>query len=247
MKRDLESAISEAVLRHGSRKVADLAQDVGVSEVTVRKVLDVLEKRGVIRRFHGEARAYDGDDIPFRMGMRYAEKKRIAGLAAACVEPGETILLEAGSTVAILAELLKDQRGLTVITPNLFIARMFRGGKTRVIVLGGMYQEESESLVGPLARKAVTELSFSKAFIGVTGYTPRTGFTLNDHHRAEITAAILERGAANYVLTDSSKFGASHAAPIAAAPGLIGTVITDQGIPTDARSALEGAGVRILV
>ena len=138
------SAVSQAVLKAGSRKVADLALDLGLSEVTVRKSLDELERQGVVRRFHGEARAYDGDAIPFRMGLRYAEKLRMAVLAAALVSPGDTILIEAGSAVAFLAERLKDSRDLTVLTPNLFIARIFRGTRVRVVVLGGAYQEESE-------------------------------------------------------------------------------------------------------
>jgi DeoR/GlpR family transcriptional regulator of sugar metabolism len=245
MKRDLETLISQSVLQHGSRKVADLALDAGVSEVTVRKILDILEKRGLVRRFHGEARAYDGDDIPFRMGVRYAEKCRVANMAADLVESGDTILLEAGSTVAILAERLKSERKLTVVTPNLFIARIFRGSKVRVIVLGGFYQEESESLVGPLARKALLETGFSKAFIGVTGYTAELGFTLNDYQRADITQAILARGGRNFILTDSSKFGASHVAAIKSEEGRIEAVLTDPGIPDEYRRSLESAGIKV--
>lgn len=246
MKRDLEALISQSVLKHGSRKVAELAEETGVSEVTVRKTLDILEKRGVIRRFHGEARAYDGDAIPFRMGIRYAEKCHIARLAAALVVPGDTILLESGSTVAILAELLKGERDLTVITTNLFIARLFRGSKVRVVVLGGMYQDESESLVGPLARKAIAEIAFTKAFVGVTGYAESTGFTLNDYPRAEITQAILDRGARNYILTDSSKFGAIHIAPISAGGGRVSAVVTDPGIAGTLVQALAVQGIEVL-
>ena len=240
------SAVSQAVLKAGSRKVADLALDLGLSEVTVRKSLDELERQGVVRRFHGEARAYDGDAIPFRMGLRYAEKLRMAVLAAALVSPGDTILIEAGSAVAFLAERLKDSRDLTVLTPNLFIARIFRGTRVRVVVLGGAYQEESESLVGSLAIQAVGELGFSKAFLGASGFTPAGGFTLNDFARAELGRAILARGAENYILTDSSKFGASHAAPLCSELGQLRGLVTDPGIPREHRLFLEAAGVRVI-
>ena len=242
----MEGLVCEAVLKAGSRRVADLAAELGVSEVTVRKSLDALERRGLVRRFHGEARAYDGDAIPFRMGLLYEEKRRIAETAASHVSRGDTILIEAGSAAAFLAERLKDGRDLTVITTNLFIARIFRGTKVRVVVTGGVYQEESESLVGPVAVAAVEGLYFSKAFVGVSGYLPGTGFTLNDFARAEVKRAILARGAENWILTDSSKFGRAHAAVVCTDLSLLRAVVTDPGIPAADRTALEAAGVAVI-
>jgi DeoR/GlpR family transcriptional regulator of sugar metabolism len=242
----MEGLVCEAVLKAGSRRVADLAAELGVSEVTVRKSLDALERRGLVRRFHGEARAYDGDAIPFRMGLFYEEKRRIAETTASHVSRGDTILIEAGSAAAFLAERLKDGRDLTVITTNLFIARIFRGTKVRVVVTGGVYQEESESLVGPVAVAAVEGLNFSKAFVGVSGYLPGTGFTLNDFARAEVTRAILARGAENWILTDSSKFGRAHAAVVCTDLSLLRVVVTDPGIPAADRTAFEAAGVVVI-
>jgi DeoR/GlpR family transcriptional regulator of sugar metabolism len=246
MKRNLEAAVSQIVLNRGPQKVVSLARELEVSGVTIRKVLSALETKGVVRRYHGEARAAGGDDIPFRMGSRFDDKNRIAALAATFVEPGDTVFLEAGSTVSLLADLIKGHRNLTVITPNLFIARLFRGTGTRVIVLGGLYQEGSESLVGAVAKNALAELTFSKAFLGVTGFTRATGFTLNDSHRAELSQAILAKGAVSFVLTDSSKFGASHAAPLCTALSKIHTVITDPSIPEDDERFLTAAGIRVL-
>jgi len=244
--RDLDALVCDAVFKAGSRRVADLAVELAVSEVTVRKSLDTLERRGLIRRFHGEARAWGGDDIPFRMGLFYEQKRRIAALAAALVNRGDTILIEAGSAAAFLAERLKAERDLTVVTTNLFIARLFRGTRVRVVVTGGVYQEESESLVGPAAVAAVRALGYSKAFIGVSGWTAATGFTLNDFARAEVSQAILERGADNYILTDSSKFGQAHAAALCADYALIRGVVTDPGIGAADRAALEAAGTSVL-
>jgi DeoR/GlpR family transcriptional regulator of sugar metabolism len=244
--RNLAAAVSEAVLKAGSRRVADLAPEFGVSEVTIRKILDGLERTGVIRRYHGEARAYDGDAIPFRMGLHYAQKQNAAELAAGLVKHGEAILLEAGSAVACLAERLKSRRGLTIVTPNLFIARIFRGGPVRVVVTGGEYQEESESLVGPLAEAAVRGIGFSKAFLGASGYTTAGGFALNDSSRARLSSVILERGAENYVLTDSSKFGVAHIAPYCSNLSLLTGIVTDPGIPSAFRAEFEAAGLTLL-
>jgi DeoR/GlpR family transcriptional regulator of sugar metabolism len=248
--REIIVAVRDAVLKAGSCRVADLAKELGVSEVSIRKSLDELERQGIVRRFHGEARIYDGDDIPFRMHIHYAEKQAIASLAAALVEPGDTILLEAGSAIAMFAERIKDVRGLTVITSNLFIARLFRGSKTRVIVLGGIYQDDSESLVGPAVCETIRSMGFSKAFIGISGFTIVGGFMLNDIARAEVTRSILERGAEckakAWILTDSSKFGASHAALVCSDLTLIAGVVTDPGIPEAYRRHLEAARVAIL-
>ena len=247
MKRDLAAAVSERVLRTGTARVADIAVDLGVSEVSVRKALDTLEGRGVVKRFHGEARAYDGDAIPFRMGLRYAQKRAIAEEASRLVERGDSILIEAGSAVAMLAERLRDLRDLTVVTTNVFIARIFKGSRARVVLTGGSYQAESESLVGSLAIRGLAEVGFSKAFVGVSGFSPGAGFTLNDPARAEVTRAIFARGADNYILTDSSKFGSSHAAVVCADLSRIRAVVTDPGIPEAHRALIEAAGAHVIV
>ena len=122
---DITNAVLEAIFKSGNSRVADLAVNLGVSEVSVRKSLDKLERQGLVRRYHGEARLYDGDDIPFRMHLHYPEKQAIARCAAELVSPGDTILLEAGSAIAMFAQRIRDTKGLTVITTNLFIARSF--------------------------------------------------------------------------------------------------------------------------
>ena len=243
--RDISAEVANSVLRSGGRRVAELASEIGVSEVTIRRSLDALERRGILKRFHGEARPYDGDAIPFRMGLHVEAKRRIAELAESLVREGDTILLEAGSAVAYFAERLRSKRGLSVITPNLFIARIFRGSGVRVVVVGGAYQEESESLVGSMAVEAIAGAGFSKAFIGVSGFTVEAGFTLNDFARAEISRSILARGAENWVLTDSSKFGQTHAASIAEDLSGIRGIVTDAGLPGDCRLALEASRVDI--
>lgn len=248
---DIADALLEELLRTGNGRVADLATRLKVSEVSVRKSLNELEKQGLVRRYHGEARLYDGDDIPFRMHVHYAEKQVIAARAAELVAEGDTILLEAGSAIAMFAQRIRDVKGLTVITTNIYIARSFRGSKTKVIVLGGLYQEESESLVGPSVCEAIGGIGFSKAFLGVSGYTFANGFMLNDMGRADVTRAIIARatvcGAKIWILTDSSKFGMSHASVVCAEPGLLCGIVTDDNLSTEYRRSLDAAGLQILV
>jgi DeoR/GlpR family transcriptional regulator of sugar metabolism len=231
-------------------RISDISTTIGVSAVSVRKALSELEKQGIIQRFHGVARLYAGDDIPFRMHIHFAEKQAIANAASVLVENGETILLEAGSAVAMLAEKLKSFQSLTVITTNIYIARIFRRSKVQVIVLGGIYQDESESLVGPGVVESLKAVGFSKAFLGISGVTVSGGFMLNDLQRAEITKAILERSkvckAETWFLTDSSKFGVAHAGRILADNEFITGVITDSDIPEEYRVYLNKNGIRLI-
>ncbi len=247
---EIVNAVRDAVLKAGSSRVADLAAELNISEVSVRKSLDELERQGLVRRFHGEARIYTGDDIPFRMHLHYAEKQAIAARAASLVETGDTVFLEAGSAIALFAQQIKNLSGLTVITSNLYIARAFRGSKVRVIVLGGLYQEESESLVGPAVTEAIKKVGFSKSFFGVSGFTIPDGFMLNDIARAEVTRSIMDRGvecgAKAWVLTDSSKFGISHAGLVCSKLSLLAGVVTDTGIPDEYRRHLVAAGIEVL-
>lgn len=248
--RDISDAVRDAIFKAGSCRVAELAESLKISEVSVRKSLNELERQGIVRRYHGEARVYDGDDIPFRMHLRYAEKQAIAARAAELVTPGDTILLEAGSAIAMFAQRVRDVKELTVVTTNLFIARSFRGTKARVLVLGGLYQEESESLVGPGVCESIRKVGFSKSFSGVSGFTIADGFMLNDVARADVTRAILERGAEcgarSWILTDSSKFGVSHAAVVCSDLSLVAGVVTDAGIPDECRRHLAAAGLEVL-
>lgn len=247
---DIANAVRDAILKSGSCRVADLASELHISEVSVRKSLNILERQGIVRRYHGEARLYDGDDIPFRMHVHYSEKQAIAQKAATLVKPGDTIFLEAGSAIAMFAQRIRDIKGLTVITTNLYIARSFRGSKVRVIVLGGLYQEESESLVGPSTCNSIRDIGFSKAFFGVSGYTFANGFMLNDIPRADVTRTILSRAnecaAEAWILTDSSKFGISHAAIICTDMTLLTGVVTDPEITPEYKTYLEEAGLKIL-
>lgn len=131
---------------------------------------------------------------------------------------------------------------------------VFKAGSARVADFVAQLQVSEvsirKSLVGPSVLDAIGSIGFSKAFIGISGFTIAGGFMLNDIPRAEVTRAILERvkrcRAKSWVLTDSSKFGVSHAATICADLSLIAGVVTDSGIPDMCRRHLEAAGLKIL-
>jgi len=238
--------IVKIVSRDNKLSVQQLAKKFKVSTVTIRQDLDYLESEGFLKRIHGGVTALNSDDISSRLVINYESKLRIARKASAFVETGETIVIEGGSTNTILAKEVIKNSGITIITPNIFIARECRKSDNKVILLGGIYQKESESLIGSLTKLCIDNLNFKKAFLGVDGFTVEAGFTSRDMMRAEIAAYITRKSGTTFVLTDSSKFGKTALTTLFDADN-IDYVITDAGILRDYRAYLENREVRVVI
>jgi DeoR/GlpR family transcriptional regulator of sugar metabolism len=207
MLNERQSQILNLLEKDSHTSVKDLSALLHVSSVTIRQDLNYLEKEGLLMRTHGGAVMKDADDISGRMGTNYDKKLRIARKIASLVNDGETILIESGSANALLARELLN-RNVTIITTNVFIARQFRKKvQAKIILTGGLYQHESESLVGKLTKMCIDQVNFNKAFIGIDGYTSNAGFTLRDLFRAEISSHIIRKSKEVYIVSDSSKFG----------------------------------------
>ncbi len=225
--------------------VAELAHVTGVSLVTVRHDLSQLEKNAWLRREHGFAILTDSDDTDARMLNHFAHKQSLAAYAASLVQDGETVFIESGSTNAFLARLLASRASITIMTVSAYIARLLRDGQCDVVVLGGTLQKGTESMVGPLTRMALEQVNFSKAFIGVDGFTGQTGFTGRDMMRADIINRVLKKGAENIVMTDSAKFGQIHPHPLGI-NAQINRVISDSQLAGVYEKALLDAGIEVI-
>lgn len=232
------------VIDQGRVSVSYLAKITGVSEVTIRQDLNLLEKRSYLKRAHGYAIPLESDDVETRMMNNYTLKRGLAEFAASLVNDGETVFIENGSSNALLARTLAEQKRITLITVSSYIAHLLKETDCEVILLGGIYQKKSESMVGPLTRQFIGQVHFNKAFIGIDGFLPETGFTGRDMMRADVVNAVLEKGSEAIVLTDSSKFGAMH--PYTLGPiSRFNRVITDDGLSLDAREQLSESGLQV--
>ncbi|WLI77495.1 DNA-binding transcriptional regulator YciT [Kosakonia sp. H02] len=239
-----QQLILQTVIDKGQMSVSELARMTGVSEVTIRQDLNTLEKQSYLRRTHGFAVPLDSEDVETRMLNNYAVKRDLADFAASLVSAGETVFIENGSSNALLARKLGEQRDITIITVSSYIAHLLKASHCEVILLGGIYQKKSESMVGPLTRQYISQVHFSKAFIGIDGWQPETGFTGRDMMRTDVVNAVLEKGSEAIVLTDSSKFGVVH--PYTLGPvDCFQRVITDENINPEAQRQLQEAGLTV--
>ena len=149
--------ILELLTKDNKIEVSHLAEELGVSQVTMRKDLDTLESKGVIKREHGFALLCSTDDINGRIAYHYEEKRKIAQKAAGLVSNGDTIMIENGSCCALLADTLTaTKKDLTIITNSAFIAEYIRGKSNfQIDLLGGIYQQDSQVMVGPMILQCV--------------------------------------------------------------------------------------------
>lgn len=231
----------------GKKSVQELSQELDVSLVTIRNDLKNLEELNLLIRTHGGAELPPLDDISFRLGNNYPVKQRIALAGAELVNEGDTILLEAGSSIALLARELMKKRNITIITNNAFVARQFRGTRDlRIVLMGGEYQSESETMVGPMIREYLTYYNFNRIFIGMDGYTFEDGVTCKDIDRAEILKDFISTGKDLVVLSDSSKFGRCGIKTIAS-PKEISCFITDDGISPEFKNHIISSGSEVLI
>jgi DeoR/GlpR family transcriptional regulator of sugar metabolism len=238
--------ILEALTRSQKMEVTTLAGMLEVSQVTVRKDLDQLEGRGLIRREHGYACLNSSDDVGKRMAFHYDIKKRIACAAARTIEDGETVMIESGSCCALLAEELANQkREVTIVTNSVFIANYIRFAPTvKIILLGGYYQGESQVLVGPMTRKSAEIFFSDKFFIGTDGFANNFGFTGNNHQRTQTVQDLVEQAHQIIVLTESKKFLHQGVIGLVRAED-VDAVYTDEGIPWEAENFLKEKNVTV--
>ncbi len=135
---------------------------------------------------------------------------------------------------------------MTIITPSAYIAHLIRNTSANIILLGGVYQHQGESLVGPLTKLCIENIHFSTAFLGVDGFDQDTGFTSRDMMRAEIAETILAKNRRNIVLTDSSKFGQIYPSTIGKTDN-IDILLTDSGVSQSDIEFLKSHDVEVHV
>ncbi|WP_159591823.1 DeoR/GlpR family DNA-binding transcription regulator [Streptococcus halichoeri] len=227
--------------------VTTLSQLLEVSKVTIRKDLDKLESKGLLRREHGYAVLNNGDDLNVRLSYHYTTKRRIAEKAAELIQDNETIMIESGSTCALLAEVLcQTKHNIKIITNSSFIANYLRHYQTcQIILLGGYYQPTAEVTVGPLLKEMIRLFHVDKLFFGTDGFSPRVGFMGKDMMRTEVVQEMAKVADQVIILTDSSKFEKPSLVPQIDF-NAVRRVITDKGLNKEALEALTQKAIEVI-
>ncbi|OXM59895.1 DeoR/GlpR family DNA-binding transcription regulator [Amycolatopsis vastitatis] len=230
--------------------VAELAEATGASEMTVRRDLDQLASRGVLRRVHGGAvpASPSGIEPPFaaRATAAIEAKRAIAVAAAELIRDGETIVLDSGTTALELARLLRG-RTITVMPLSLHAARELADAPgVRLLLPGGEPRPGEQALVGPLTLASLRALRFDVAVLSPCAFDVGSGLTAFDLGDAEVKQQALAVAARAIVLADGAKWGRAALAHVCPAdrPDV---VITDPGAPEDQRAALAERGVLVHV
>ncbi|MFI7081891.1 DeoR/GlpR family DNA-binding transcription regulator [Micromonospora sp. NPDC049903] len=246
-----QAAILDRVRATGGVRVGELAIEFGVSDMTIRRDLDLLHERGLLAKVHGGATVAGSTDEPgfqAKSVRQQAEKAAIATRAARLVHPGAAIALSAGTTTAELARRLVDVPSLTVVTNSLPVADILhdQGRDDQTVVLTGGVRTPSDALVGPLAVAAVRSLHLDLLFLGVHGVTDRAGFTTPNLLEAETNRALVAAADRLVVLADHTKWGTvglSAIAPLSDAHVLV----TDDQLAPEARRLLADRVGELLV
>jgi DeoR family transcriptional regulator, fructose operon transcriptional repressor len=234
----------------GRVDVAALAAELGVTPETVRRDLTVLERHGVLRRVHGGA--IPVEQLRFEPGLaardsaQRAEKERIAKAALAELPVEGSILLDAGTTTARLAEVLPTDRELTVVTNALPIALSLsvRPGLT-VLAVGGRVRGRTLAAVDDWALRALGDTYVDVAFVGTNGITLERGLTTPDPAEAAVKRAMVAAARRVVVLADHTKVGVDHFARFADVKD-VDVLVTDSGLDDALAARIEAAGPEVM-
>ena len=251
--RQRHAYILERVTADGGVRVADLARDLGVSDMTVRRDLELLDERGLLEKVHGGATAAAGSALfepgfATKSALRQVEKEAIADAAAAMVEPRMAVAISAGSTTFAIAQRLADVVGLTVVTNAVRIADVLHdtGLKGQTIILTGGMRTPSDALVGPFAVAALKMVHVDIVFMGVHGMDPRSGYTSPNLLEAETDRALIDAGRRLVVAADHTKWGVVGLSSIARLDEAQ-VLITDSGLSSEAREVLAAAVPEVVI
>ncbi len=237
--------------REGRVSVADLSQRFRLSQTTIRSDLDALAAQGILTRTHGGAITSDRTDqglsFDARRRLHTAQKKRIGTAAAAMVEDGEAIALDASTTALSLANQIKGRHELTVITNGLFIAMaLLDAPGVTVLMPGGFLHRDSVSLIGHEGNEFIKQFNFQKGFFSAKGLTLEEGLTDVTSDEVVIKRDWVAQAKRVIAIVDSSKWGRVGFASYASIDQ-VDCVITDGDAPPGMVAALRKAGVDVII
>jgi len=240
-----------AAAETGVLRVSELSEMLGASEMTIRRDLDNLERRGLVRRIHGGA-VHVNHTLLFeksfndRAREHHSEKVAIGREAASHVGEGDAIIIDAGTTTLQVARHIKAH-DVTAVTNTLPVAtELAAHDGISAILLGGDLKGPELCTVGPMVTESLSRMTADILFLSASGFSLERGLTDPDLREAAVKRAMIQSARRAILVADSSKFQAvrfAHIAPIDS----VDIIITDSGLPQSGQRAIEALGVRVIV
>jgi DeoR family fructose operon transcriptional repressor len=241
--------VLDLVAEKGFASLTDLAQQLGISESTIRRDLDFWDQQGMLKRTHGGAVSRP-ESLAFpaledRSTSQLEEKKRIARAAAARIHDGDAILLDGGTTTLEVARLLVGRR-LQIVTNSLPIANLFASSReTDLIMLGGYIFPRTGVALGPLTVRAMEDIHVHQAILSVGGITAKGLFNSN-MLLVETERRMMRCADEVVVVADSTKIGRPALAFLCEVAS-IDTLIVDNGITPAQHQLIDKADARLII
>ena len=251
--RQRQALILDRVRQVGAVRVADLVRELEVSDMTVRRDLEVLHEQGLLEKVHGGATAparFASFEPGFvaKAALQQNEKSAIAAEATKLVQPGMALGLSAGTTTYALAGLIADIPGITVVTNSLQVSEVLNRSRAQnqTVILTGGVRTPSEALVGPFAISQLRSVHLDLVFMGAHGLDAKAGYTCPNLMEADTDRALIEAGRRLVVVADHSKWGVVGIASIARLDEA-NVLITDEGIDPEALGVMREAVADVIV
>ncbi len=234
----------------GKVNVVELAKLFGVSEVTIRSDLAILDSKKLLIRSRGGAMVNDALNRELSLKEKKQKnselKQKLGQAVAQFIQDDERIIIDSGTTTQAVAANLRAHRDLVVMTNGLNIAEELASlEKVEVMMTGGSLRKKSMSFYGPQAEQALRLYQFDKLILGVDGFDLTSGLSTHFEAEAQLNRLMVNAAREVIVVTDSSKFG-QRCFHLICQPQAVHTVVTDDGIPPDYAQALSQQGIRVV-
>jgi len=241
-----KKTILQILTEDQNASVSDLSKRLGVTVVTTRSDLASLEAEGFLVRTHGGAIPSRHPKIMERINTNRELKNSIASRAADFINDGDTIIITAGTTTALIAKFLLGKKDIHIVTNNTLLLTYAQvSPHVRVTLIGGEFRPSEEGVVGPMAMALLDQFHVSKAFIGIDGASIKQGFTAHFLESAELVRKMAAQANEIFVLSNSKKFGKPGFARIIPYERA-NTLITDDNLEAAEEFALTSAGINVI-
>ena len=244
-----QSAIIDILQKDERVGVRQLADQLAVSQMTIRRDMAMLEEQGFLIRTHGGALPADKLRFLHRAFPHYSvtpQKSAIGKLAAKQVRPKQTVMVDSGTTTLEVARNLPKDIDITVATTSISVAQELYGSPFHLVLFGGIIREGFPSMYGPLTESMLKNFHVDILFVGCDGADSKDGFYISELGVSSLEQLIISISDRVVVVAESSKFG-RKAFVRYATPDKIDTVVTDTGLSPADRKNLESNGIKVLL